>query len=131
MPTYSFGEESPIKFEIPDKMAQYYNEAVSEFFKAQRRFLQKFGREWDPKADPIWIDWTHKQKKAWNQFAKVFNDVVKAEGPFHENDIMDDFLVRNVTQLVSEGSKVFGRALTLAVAGGVLYGLLNRRAGHV
>lgn len=125
--TYSFGEDSPIKFDIPDKMAKLYNEAAEEFFKAQQRFNQKFGRKWDPVNDPIQLRWTRKQSKAWNDFAKVFRKIVEEKGPFHENDIMDDFLVKNAGSVAAMGGKKWGYGITLAVAGGVLYGLLNRR----
>lgn len=125
--TYSFGIDSPIKFEISDKLASLYNQAADEWFKAQVRFNQKFGRQWDPMADPIEIRWSHAQKKAWNDFAKIFKKVTDERGPFHENDIMDDFLVRNAVSAVAGATEKWGRWISLAVAGGVLYGLLRRR----
>lgn len=128
--TYSFGEDSPIKFEISDKLAKYYNEAVTEWFKAQQRFNQKFGRKWNPKNDTIEIKWSAKQRQAWNDFAKIFDKTIKLhdqeQGFFHENDIMDDFLVKNVVSAVAAAPKSWGVGLPLAVAGGVLYGLLRR-----
>lgn len=128
--TYSFGEDSPIKFELADKLARLYNEAASEWFKAQVRFNQKFGRKWDPVSDPIEIRWTRDQSKAWNDFAKIFKNAVDEQGPFHENDIMDDFLVRNagaVASVASVASEKWGRWVSLAAAGGALYGFLRRR----
>jgi hypothetical protein len=127
--TYSFGEESPIKFQLSDKMAQLYNEAAAEFFKAQQRFNQKVGRRWDPAKDPIKIRWNRKQRQAWNDFTKVFNEVVTREGPFHPNDIMDDFLVKNTSVAVSTASNVHAWGIPMLAAAGVLYGLLNRRQG--
>lgn len=143
---YSFGENSPLKFKIPDKLATRYNEAVEEWFKAQRRFNQKFGRRWDPKTDPIEMRWTSKQKKAWNEFARIYKYVLDAEGPFHENDLMDDFLVKNTAAGIANrattgvGDQIGGmvlmgsvsssswrRVITLAAAGGALYGFFNRR----
>lgn len=126
-PTYSFGADSPVKFNVTDNLAKLYNEAASEWFKAQVRFNQKFGRKWDPVRDPIEIRWSRAQKKAWNDFAKIFKKVVEEQGPFHENDIMDDFLVRNATSVVAVATEKWGRWISLAVAGGVLYGLLRRR----
>lgn len=125
--TYSFGEDSPIKFEISDRLAKLHNEAIAEFFKAQTRFNQKFGRAWDPVHDPIEIRWSKAQKKAWNHFAKVFKKVIDEQGPFHANDIMDDFLVRNTVSVVAVATEKWGRWISLAVVGGVLYGLLRRR----
>jgi hypothetical protein len=124
---YSFGEESPLKFELSDKLAKYYNEATAEFFKAQQRFNQKFGRPWDPAADPIQLNWTRAQRKAWDQFGRIFNKVVEEKGPFHVNDIMEDFLVKNAAESVSKTSRGWGHALTLAVGAGALYGLLRGR----
>lgn len=125
--TYSYGEDSPLKFNIPDKLAQRYNEAVDQYFKAQRRFNQKFGRQWDPVNDPIEIRWSKKHRKAWNQFGKVFDEVIKRDGPFHENDFMDDFLVKNVGSAAAVSDGRWGRVITLAAAGGALYGFFNRR----
>lgn len=129
MSVYSFGEESPLKFRIPDRLARNYNEAAVEFFKAQQRLNQKFGRKWDPIANPIRPKWTRKQRKAWNEFAKIFGTVIEKEGLFHVNDIMDDFLVRNAASTPAPKNKTFGRVLTVAMFGGVLYGLLSGRKG--
>lgn len=128
--TYSFGEESPLKFKIPDKMAEYYNQALAEWFKAQQRFNQKHGRKWDPTKDPIKLRWNRQQRKAWNDFADVFNAVIAREGPFHVNDIMEDFLVKNVSAAVSKTSDRWGQALPIAVMGGVLYVLLRGLQEH-
>lgn len=125
MPTYSFGEDSPLKFDISDKMAERYNQAVEKFFKAQVRFNQKFGRPWNPDTDPIKIKWTRQQRRAWNQFAQVFDRTVKAVGPYHTNDIMDDFLVRNVGSAVARVAKRWGRMVTLTSYSGALTGLLR------
>lgn len=126
--TYSFGEESPLKFEISDKLAKFYNEAAAEWFKAQVRFNQKFGRKWDPVREPIELRWSRKQSKAWNDFAKIFKKVLEEQGPFHENDIMDDFLVRNVTTVASvvlTSTSKGERLITIAVTTGALYGFLK------
>lgn len=144
--TYSFGEESPIKFEIPDKMAQHFNEAVDQFFKAQTRFNQKFGRRWNPHKDSFEISWTKKQRRAWDQFARVYQDVLEKYGPYHENDLMDDFLVKNtissspsratsgvggelggLAKFAPVTSNGWGRILSLAVTSGALYGYLRGR----
>lgn len=124
---YSFGVDSPIKFVVSDKLAERYNEAVVEFFKAQQRFNQKFGRQWDPATEPIKIKWNRPQRKAWNDFGKVYSKMIEKNGPFHENDIMDDFLVKNTASVALRTAANWGRWISLAVAGGVLYGLLRRR----
>ena len=130
MPTYSFGEESPLKFEISDKLAKRYNEAIDQYFKAQVRFNQKFGRKWDPSNDPIEMKWSSKQKKAWNQFARIFDYKLKTEGPYMANDIMDDYLIKNTVSALAVGGIVWGRGVTLAVGLGTLYGLLRGLERH-
>lgn len=127
MPVYSFGEDSPLKFNIPDKTAKHYNEAAKEFFQAQRRFMQKFGREWDPINEPIHIGWTRAQRKAWNDFGKIFNKVNTEQGPFHVNEILDDYLVRNSSQTLANASRRLGTIITTAALLGAVYGLLRRR----
>lgn len=127
---YSFGEDSPLKFQIPDKMAKFYNEAALEYFKAQQRFNQKYGRKWNPDDTPVKPKWNRNQKKAWNDFAKIFGEEVEKQGPVHANDIMGDFLVKNAASVVAGAPGKIGRIISLAVAGGVLYGLLNGRERH-
>ena len=74
MPVYSFGQDSPLKFDIPDKLAKTYNDATLEFFKAQQRFNQKFGRDWDPVKEPIKIKWSKAHRKAWRDFGRIFDE---------------------------------------------------------
>lgn len=129
---YSFGLESPITFEISDKLAQNYNDAVSEFFKTQRRLTQKLGRPWNPARDPVKVKWSNKQVKAWNEFAKVFKKAVEEQGPIHVNDLMDDYLVKHTAHehaVALMGNK--SRLITLAVAIGALYGYLRGLQSHV
>lgn len=123
--TYSFGVDSPLKFQIPDKMAQHYNEAVDQFFKAQQRFNQKFGRTWDPKNDAIEVSWSKKQRRAWNQFADVMRRELDKGVTYHANDIMDDFLVKNAVSAIAVGADRWGRAITISVVCGALYGRLR------
>lgn len=122
---YSLGARSPIKFYIPDRMAKYYNEAVDEFFKSQTRFNQRFGRPWDPDREPIEVRWTRHQKKAWNDFAKMFNQKAKLQGPFHVSDFMDDFLVKNVPSALVRGTMLWNRTITTFAMSGAVYGLLR------
>ena len=92
---YSFGESSPAKFEIPDKLATNYNSAMTKYLAAQRRFMQKLGRPWDPNKDPIEIGWSVREARAWKDFAAIFNAVNEKFGPFSALDMPEDFLVKN------------------------------------
>lgn len=128
MATYSYGEQSPLKFEISDKLADQYNAAVERYLKAHRRFTQKFGRPWEPHIDPISIDWTRKQERAWNKMVDVVDKALEEYGsPVHANDLMEDYLVRNVYQAVVDTAGPWGRVITWAVGAGALYALLRRR----
>lgn len=131
MPTYSFGEDSPLKFEISDKLAQRYNEAVALYLKTHRRFTQKYGRKWDPNSDPISVSWNRKQRNAWNEIAELFNELTGGNnheaGPFLPIEFHDDFLVRNAVSAVSCVPERWLRVLGAATMAGALYGLLRGR----
>jgi hypothetical protein len=127
MPVYSFGQESPVKFRISHALADNYNAATEKFYKAQQRFNQKFGRRWDPLKDPVDLRWNRREKKAWNEFAGVLHQHTAAWGPMHYNDITDDFLVLNGVSVAVSQFRYTGRGLGIAVAIGVVYGLLRRR----
>lgn len=126
MPNYSYGLESPIKFEISDKLANHYNEAVEQFLKAQQRFNQKFGRQWNPATEPIKIKWSTHQRKAWNKMSKIINNYIAQNGPILAGDVWDDFLVKDTALQVAQsaiGNK--SRMITTAAALGALYVLLR------
>lgn len=131
MATYSFGKDSPLKFEISDKLAQHYNDAVRQYFKTQTHFSQKFGRTWDTALDPIEINWTRKQQHAWNTFAKIFDKAMvkydAGQGHYFPSDIMDDYLVKNTVSMVSATSRRWGRVILLSAAAGALYGFFRGR----
>lgn len=120
-----------MKFEIPDKLAVLYNEAAREYFKAMERFKRKHNREWNLLDNTIAINWSRKQRKAWNEFAKVFNAVSEAEGPFHVNDFMDDYLVKNAPVLAAAAMASIPRCISLAAGLGALYVLLRGLKGYV
>ncbi len=124
---YSFGEQSPLKFTIPDKLADNYNAAAREFFNDQQRFSQKFGRQWDPTKDPISIKWSRAQKDAWNEFAKIFDKTIAEVGPVHVSAIMDDFLVKNVTVTALAAALKWKRVIAAVALSGAVYELLRRR----
>lgn len=129
--TWSFGAESPMKFPISDELAELYNQAAREFFKAQERFKRKHNRDWDPINEPIQIKWSRKQKKAWGKFAEVFNRINTEQGPFHENDIMDDYLVKNVGVAVAAAMAAIPLCISRAADAGAwfaIYGPVLRGA---
>jgi hypothetical protein len=128
--TYAFGLESPVKFEISDRLASDYNAATEKFLKAQSRLTQQWGKRWDPTKKPISVEWTRRQQRAWNQLADIFvavtREAAKQGFTFRDSDFMDDYLVKDVAlqtaqMIMGKGS----RAITLALWSGALYGYLR------
>ena len=117
MAIWSFGEMSPLKFEISDKLADNYNAAIKEFFRAPQRFNQKFGRRWNPKKDPIILKWSRKHQRAWDTFGTIMSKAIIEQGPIHVNDLYDDFLVKNAVEAPRKASRV----VSIAAGIGVVY----------
>lgn len=94
MPVYSFGIDSPLKFEIADELAAAYNAALRNFMDAQRKFKEENGRSWNPQEDALMLH--HSTPAAFNAFGEIFNKAVEDHGTLvHEDELTDDFLVRN------------------------------------
>jgi hypothetical protein len=127
---YSFGEASPLKFHISDKLANDYNEYVAEFLAAQRRFMQKFGRPWDYEKDPIAMKLSRRHFKAIKQFGKVLASTAENDGRYSPNEILDDFLVRNVISAAPRAVTNFDRAIGIAVTVSFLYVALRGLQRH-
>lgn len=123
--TYSFGVDSPMKFTLSDSFAETYNNALDKFFKAQRRFTQKFGAAWDPETNPVKVNWTRKEKKVWNEFPKIFAKVNAQHGPFGAVDFYDDYLIREAAYAVLKPLP-FSRPIMFAASAGALYVILRR-----
>lgn len=123
---YSFGEDSPVKFEISSKTANLYNQAVKEFIRAHTRFSNKYGRHWDPTKEPIKIKWSRAQQKAWNAVADMVNQRIAETGPIPVGDFADDFLVRNAAIVAL--ARTFGKGLDMVVAAVVIHVLIKETA---
>lgn len=94
MPVYSFGIDSPLKFEMSDELAEAYNAALRNFMDAQRKFKEETGRTWNPMEDALMLQ--HSTPAAFNAFAEIFNKAIENHGTtVHEDELTDDFLVRN------------------------------------
>lgn len=128
--TYSYGPESPVKFELSDSLVESYNEAIVKFLKAQQRFNQKFGRQWDPIKDPIKIKWSSKQAQAYNKVARIVNAYIDKHGPIETGEYMDDFLIKNTASAAISVVKNGGRLITTAAMIGALYVLLRGLQRH-
>lgn len=93
MPVYSFGTDSPLKFEISDELAAAYKEGVSNYFAAQRAYKASTGRQWEP-DQPLVLN--HATAIAFNVFAEFMRIALERYGkPVSMEDIFDDYLVKN------------------------------------
>lgn len=134
--TYAFGLESPVRFEISDRLAKDFNEAAKRFYKAQQKLNQKWGKKWNPTSKPVSVEWSRGQNRAWNVmadlFVKVYREAEKQGTIIHPNDFMDDYLVKDVAlqsaqMLMRNGS----RMITLAAGCSTLYVLMRGLKRHV
>lgn len=95
MSTYSFGIDSPLKFELSDEYAALYNRATQAFFDAQSNHKERTGSKWTP-GQPLEIDMTKEEMTAFNGFKQVLEEALKNYGkPVKENELTDDFLIKN------------------------------------
>jgi hypothetical protein len=95
MPTYSFGVDSPLKFELDEDYAAAYNRATMAFFEAQHLHRMKTGTQWDP-SHPLYVECSKEDIAAFNAFGKILEDALERYGKaVTEDEITDDFLVKN------------------------------------
>ncbi|AOZ64900.1 hypothetical protein SEA_MAYA_35 [Streptomyces phage Maya] len=95
MPVYSFGKDSPLKFELSEDYVKLFNSATLEFLDAQKRFMERTGTRWYP-TQPISLRWTKEQMDAFNQFDVILQEALEKHGsPVLESDIHEDILIEN------------------------------------
>ena len=93
MPVYSFGTESPLKFDVTEEFANAYNDAVDDFMNAQKAHKETTGKAWTP-DEPLMLQ--HSTPEVFDAFVKILDDAQTSYGkPVHEEDIKDDYLIRN------------------------------------
>lgn len=96
MPVYSFGTDSPLKFELTDEFAEAYNRAIKAFFEAQIKFKEDYGFPWKPEL-PIHIKCSEDDMATFNSFAHILKEALSRYGkPVHEDELTDDYLIKNV-----------------------------------
>lgn len=98
---YSYGRTSPMKLILTDRQANLVNRFTRAFFEAQNHFLEKTGKRWTP-DEPISFNgnsWSKKDNASYNRIAKFLTFQYKIHNklgtPMQEEDLHDDFLVRN------------------------------------
>lgn len=70
---------SPLHLVLEDDLALAYNEAQDAWFKAQTDHETRTGSPWEP-TEPLEIEWTNRQRTAWNSIASVINLLVEING---------------------------------------------------
>lgn len=98
---YSYGKTSPMKVILTKGQADIVNRFTEAFFEAQKHFLEKNGRRWTP-SDPISFNgnnWSRRDNDRYNRVAKFLTLQYKIHNklgtPMTEDDLHDDFLVKN------------------------------------
>lgn len=95
MPIYSFGVDSPLKFELSEEYVALYNRATQAFFDAQNAHLKTYGTPWSP-AGYLMLEMTAEELAAFNAFNGILQEALAKHGrPVHESDLHEDFLVKN------------------------------------
>lgn len=93
MPVYSFGADSPLKFELTDEFAEAYNRATDNFMEAQIKHKEATGKDWTP-DDSIMLH--HTTVEAFNAFGPILDDAQAKYGkPVYTEELTDDHLIKN------------------------------------
>ena len=95
MPIYSFGVDSPLKFELSEEYVALFNRATQKFFDAQVAHKDIYGTLWSP-AVHLMIDIEEEELVAFNAFNGILQEALAKHGrPVPESDLHEDFLVKN------------------------------------
>ena len=95
MPIYSFGLDSPLKFELSEGYVDAYNRALTVFFLAQETHFKTTGSRWNPSMSLL-IEWEDDERAAFNAFNDILKKALELHGtPVHQDELTDDFLVKN------------------------------------
>lgn len=95
MSIYSFGVDSPLKFELSEEYVALYNRAIQAFFDAQAAHKETYGTPWSP-VIYLMIELTDEELAAFNAFNGILKEALAKHGrPVHKEDMHEDFLVKN------------------------------------
>ena len=82
---------------LKDDIAAAYNRAQDAFQAAQRNHVAIHGTKWDPLNEPILMDWTKEEMKAWEDVAKIVNLISEVNGggiDIPEEEMTTDHLIK-------------------------------------
>lgn len=93
--TYSW-MGSPLHLVLEEDLANAYNRAQEAFSEAQRRYKFRNGTEWTG-LEPLLMNWTPEEQKAWNDIAGLINLLIEINGgglDIPEEQCTTDFFVK-------------------------------------
>lgn len=82
---------------LEDEIAEGYNRFMDSWYKAQQLHRELHEREWDPKTEPLLIDYESKDKKAYDDVGRIINLLVEINGgglEIPEEETTEDYLVK-------------------------------------
>ena len=81
---------------LEEEIADAYNRAQDAWYKAQDDHKIRTGARWDPHTEPLLINWTDAEKKAYDDIGRIINLLAKVNGGLDipEEEITDDYLVK-------------------------------------
>jgi hypothetical protein len=79
---------------LEDDIARAYNRAQEAWYGAQENHKKVHGKEWEPENEPLLIDMTDEERKAWNDIAKIINLLGEINGGLDipEEELTSDHL---------------------------------------
>ncbi|MET0786025.1 MAG: hypothetical protein ABWY25_04915 [Paenisporosarcina sp.] len=82
---------------LEEEVADAYNRAQDAWYAAQRDHREYHEREWNPRTEPIVIDWSDAERNAFNDVGHIINLLSKLNGggfDIPEEEITSDYLVK-------------------------------------
>ena len=95
MSIYSFGADSPLKFELTEEYAEAFNRGTKAFLDAQIAHKERTGSNWTP-DQALLFDCNEEAIDAFNAMSHHMKEALERHGrPVMEEDILSDYLVKN------------------------------------
>jgi hypothetical protein len=95
MPIYSFGADSPLKFELSEDFADAYNRALKAFFEAQTYYKTKFRTPWEP-SQALEMYVKKEDIDVFNAFGDILDKALDDYGAdVSEEELTNDYLIKN------------------------------------
>ncbi len=82
---------------LEDEVADAYNRCVDAFLEAQEVHKERTGIRWNPKTEPIWINWNEEDQQIYEKIGNIINLLAEVNGgglDIPEEEITSDYLVK-------------------------------------